>query len=215
MTGQRMSDFNEQWVQTDTKREAVSALEMVYEQLDHVQNDPHRWKWVILALHNAVQNFMILALRGTNNLNVMRESDAEAWLDAYNNNQQLLPSGKLLDFLDLYKKIKGDTMEIGLNSRRYVPKGQEGRSIKQLNRLRNAFIHYMPKIWLIELPGLPGIGLDCVRVIDFLVNDSQNILLEEEDRQELQQLLCDIENSLTLLSERYKQGIQDSTTPAA
>lgn len=120
------------WLYTDLEQEAISALEMVYEQLGHIQVDTYRWKWVIIALHNSVQNFMLLGLRGTNNVNVMKPKDARAWIQAYDNNTNL-PAGELDYFLELYKKIKGKQMLIWSNSQKFVPQGQHGRSIKRLN----------------------------------------------------------------------------------
>jgi hypothetical protein len=65
-----MSDLvgNDEYLRTDEAEEAVSSLESAAEFLAAVRSDPYRWTWVILALHSAVQGFMILALRGGNGL---------------------------------------------------------------------------------------------------------------------------------------------------
>lgn len=46
---------------TDEALEAVLSLEMVRDQLLKVEQNLHYWKWVIIALHNALQGYMVLA----------------------------------------------------------------------------------------------------------------------------------------------------------
>lgn len=53
---------------------------------------------------------------------------------------------------------------------KYVPKGQEGTSLRKLNKLRNEFIHFMPKGWAIGLNGLPDIFRDCLNLMEELGN---------------------------------------------
>jgi len=165
---------NGKWLETDALREAVLALEMVSEQASKIDEDLYRWKWVILALHNALQGFMVLALRGTNNLNVISKKDAQAWIEAYDADQAL-PSTKLDDFLSLYKKIKSDAMLMWTCSKKYTTSGQQGWSIKKLNTLRNNFIHFLPSNYAIQISGLPNICIDCINIIRFLGWESGNI----------------------------------------
>lgn len=163
------------YLRTDELVEAVKGLEMFLSNIRKVKKDLYFWKWAIIALHNSVQGFMVCALRGTNGIAVLTPECAKAWLEAYENNTTY-PKEILDDFLNLYKKIKGNYMLRYGHSKKFVPKGQEGRSIKKLNGLRNEFIHFTPKGWLLEISGLPQICGDVLRIIDFLVNSSCNIL---------------------------------------
>jgi hypothetical protein len=56
------------YLRTDEVEEAISAIEMVAESVAGVKADIYRWKWALIALHSAVQGFMVLALRGSNGL---------------------------------------------------------------------------------------------------------------------------------------------------
>jgi hypothetical protein len=47
-----------------------------------------------------------------------------------------------------------------VHSQRFVPKGSQGDSVKRLNRLRNEYIHFTPRVWVLELAGLPKIAED-------------------------------------------------------
>ena len=59
-------------IRTDDEIEAVYALEKALAELRVARGQPYNWKWAILALHNALQGFMVLALRFTNSALVAR-----------------------------------------------------------------------------------------------------------------------------------------------
>ena len=166
----------EKWLRTDETLEAVSSLEMVATSLQNVQNDWYQWKWAVLALHNSLQGFMVLALRGGNGLNCLRDDIAEDWLRGYRANEKL-PKEKLDRVLNLYKKIKNPKrMRFYVHSKPFKPSGTQGKNVKKLNQLRNEFVHFLPKGWSLEITGLPIISLDCLRIIEFLGWECGNIL---------------------------------------
>ena len=166
INAQEPDNPEDEWLSTNHEVETVLDFEMFAEQLCRVIDDPHRWKWAIIALHSGLQGMMVLALKGSNSFDVIRGDDKKQ---------------RLASFLDLYKKIKGDRMEMYCHSRRFMPSGTQGRSIKQLNRLRNEFVHFTPKNWLLELGGLPNIALDCVKIAKFLAWKSGNVILVRPD----------------------------------
>ena len=94
----------ENLLETDESQEAVLALQLVSEQLAHLEStgNPHYWTWIIVGLHNALQGFMVLALRGgRNNINVLTEDCAREWLAAYERGDGKYPEQKLDKFLNL------------------------------------------------------------------------------------------------------------------
>ena len=181
---------------------------MFSEQLQRVIDDRHRWKWAIIALHGGIQGMMVLALRGSNGLNVLREEDAKWWLDGYNSGQsdELRPRDlKLADFLTLYKKIKGKRMLMYTSSQKFVAKGTQGRSIKDLNCLRNDFIHFTPKVWALEPGELLDMVSDCLEIAEFLAWQSGNVLFPEQDlRERLEIAFTSARNSLSPLQHKKR-----------
>ena len=165
---------------TDTFVEAVSALEVSSDELARVLKDSYRWKWAILALHSALQGMMALTLRGGNNLRVLKPQDAKRWLDAYESGAPLPANLQMDDFLNLYKKIKSDTILFYETSKKFTPEGTQGKSIKDLNRLRNQFVHFTPCTFALILNGLPEMTIDCLKIAWFLAHDSGNIDWPEE-----------------------------------
>ena len=77
--------MTEHWLRTNEHEEAKASLEAVAEWAARVSVRIDFWKWVILALHNAAQGFMVLALRGSDGLRPLKTDVAAAWLDAYRN----------------------------------------------------------------------------------------------------------------------------------
>ncbi len=169
-----------QWFRTDEALEAVLALEMVAELLTKASENLYYWKWVVIALHNSLQGFMVLSLQGTDGLNVLTTNCAKEWLLAYEQKNGLYPKPKLEPFLGLYTRIKSKRMLLYTTSRRFHPKGTQTSSVKKLNELRNEFIHFVPKSWLIEISGLPRIVLDCVNTIEFLALECGNVIWYDE-----------------------------------
>jgi hypothetical protein len=182
--------MGDEWLITDGWVEAVSAFEVFAEEAQRVSVDPYRWKWAIIALHSGLQGMMVLALQGSHGLHVLRPEDANRWLDAHERGGPYPSDLKLDDFLSIYKKVKGDKMLMYVNSQKFVPRGTQGGSVKLLNRLRNEFIHFTPRVWALELAGLPAMALDCLGMAELLAWQSNNVIWKEEDLSERMKIAC-------------------------
>ena len=173
--GEWVSDPNS--VITGSVRETISALEAVADELERVQGDPYRWKWVILTLHSTVQGMMALALKGSNGHSVLKSDDAKRLALAIENRTPIPTDLKMDSFLNLYKKIKSDTY---IDGEKFTPQGTQGRSIKLLNQLRNQFIHFTPCTFILVHNGLPKMVRDCLNIVRFLAYKSKNIVWPED-----------------------------------
>ena len=193
-------NLEDEWLSTNELVEAVTDFEMFSEQLQRAIDDHHRWKWAIIALHSGIQGMMVLALKSGNGLDVLRKEDAKRWSDWYNDGQsdEARPRGlKLADFLTLYKRIKGKRYT---RSQKFVAKGTQGRSIKDLNRLRNDFIHFTPKVWALEPREFPAMMSDCLKIAEFLAWQSGNVFFPEQDlRERLEAAFASARKSLSAL----------------
>jgi hypothetical protein len=173
--------MGDKWLITDTVVETVLALEVFAEELQRALTDPYRWKWVILSLHNAVQGMMVLALQSSHGLHVLRPHDAARWLEAHERGGPYPNDLKLDDFLSLYKKIKSDKMLMYIHSQRFRPSRAQGSSVKLLNRLRNEFVHFTPRVWALDIEGLPTMSQDALEVAEFLAWHSGNVVWTEPE----------------------------------
>lgn len=175
--------MTEHWLRTTEHEEATSALEAVAEWSGRVEREIGYWRWVVLALHNTTQGFMVLALRGSDGLRPLRNDIAAKWLTAYREGGQY-PVEKLDSFPNLYKKVQSDTMLFFVHSKKVIPSRTLDRSMTKLNSLRNDFVHFLPKSWSLEVSGLPEICLDCLALVEFLAWECGNIIWHNEEHRE-------------------------------
>ena len=162
------------YLRTNEHEEAVRSLEWAELQARGLPTDPYMWKWVIIALHNATQGFMVLSLWNGNGLNTLRPKVAAKWLRAYEAGGPF-PAEKLDEFLNLYAKVKDANYFSTVGAGPFHPAPSSDWSLERLNEFRNTFIHFTPKGWSLELAGLPAICLDALALIEYLVEDSTAI----------------------------------------
>ena len=167
----------ENWFRTDEREDAIASLKLYIDAVSKINSDIVYWKWVVIALHSAVQSVMAFHLGFGNDLLVMSQEDAEAWLEAHESGDTY-PETKMDAFLNLYKKIKKHEI-LGF---KFVPAGQQGNSIKRLNWFRNEFVHFMPKGWSIEMSGMPEICLDCLNITKCLNEGPVGMRWEDENQ---------------------------------
>lgn len=163
------------YLRTNEQEEAVRSLEWAEVQARALAVDPYVWKWVFVALHNAAQGFMVLALWNGNGLLTLRPKIAAKWLEAYANGGPF-PAEKLDEFLNLYAKVKDPDNFHVVGATAFCPGQSHDRSLQQLNTIRNAFTHFTPKGWSLELAGLPAICLDALDLMQFLGVESTAVL---------------------------------------
>ena len=80
-------------------------------------------------------------------------------------------------------------MRLYNSSQVFIATEDHDESIKNLNKLRNNFIHFIPKAWCIEVSGLPLLIKNSLEVIEFLVFESNNIYI---DGSQIKSIRCDI-----------------------
>lgn len=191
---------------TDESEEAISALEMVTEALVGVEGDLYRWKWAIIALHSAVQGFLVLALKGSAGLDVLTKDEARVWTEAVKRGEPR-PGNRLDTYLNLYKKSKGKRMLKYVHSRPFKPTGTQSTSIKKLNSLRNEFVHFIPKGWLLEVSGLPQIFDDCLALVAFLGWESNNVIwYKDENKKRAAKALGSAQKVVAALAGTYSDS---------
>jgi hypothetical protein len=165
---------------TDEETDTVNALKVFCIFREKIKEDEYYLKWAIIALHNALQGFMVLALRGTNSLLVYSEDSFKKWMKAYEKDEPVEDRLWMDSFKNLYKKIKSDNMINLDTSKRFIATSSQDYSIMKINELRKDFIHFFPKNWSIEISGIDKVFQDCLNIVSFLVNECGNILWKNE-----------------------------------
>ncbi len=176
------------YLDTDEESQIVNAMKMAAHFSVGVETDQQLWRWIIIALHNAMQGIMVRALMDGTSYPVLTKECQQEFLKWADNENTPYPKERLASYLDLYKRIKRQGMGLGGGNSPFVARGREGKSIRLLNTFRNDFTHFTPKGWSLELDGLPRICIDCGRLISFLGWESENIhwysVLKQTETQE-------------------------------
>ncbi|OQW98216.1 MAG: hypothetical protein BWK73_53025 [Thiothrix lacustris] len=168
--------------------EIISSIEIVIENLNQVKVDENRWKWIIIATHNALQNTMVEALWLGNGFRAMTEKSVEKWMRVHQekSDKKKYPTLKLANFPELYKRICDKDIMVGyIHSKVFTAEDRHGYAVDKLNKIRNRFIHFELTIWNLNINGIPNIIMDCIDILKFLVQDSNNILIadfQDQDR---------------------------------
>lgn len=166
----------EDYILTSSVTECVEGLRFILNQLEGTLENPYNWKWIILALDNTVQNFMVYTLRDSAGVNILRKKIRAPYYKSLRENTPR-PKELLDEFLSIYEATKGQEMKQYVDSKSYVPINDEEKNIKRLHSIRNEFIHFIPKSWLLYVTGMPQVVLDCMKYINFLAFESFNFLI--------------------------------------
>ena len=95
------------YLRTSHWTDAITSLEDTHDFTGRIALSPHYWKWVVIAVHSAVQGFMALALEQGNSLLVMDDNRGAKWLHAYEKGDSY-PEDRMDRFHSLYEKVKSD-----------------------------------------------------------------------------------------------------------
>jgi hypothetical protein len=163
-----------QYLRTDEIRELVEALRKVADELEAAKTDSYAWKWAIIAMQNAVQNAIVAAISGTDQLGALTKKAARDWLEAYENDRADYPEPWLAHFLELYDRMKSRTG--------FAATAEIDQDIKRLVSFRNDFMHFTPKGWAIQLAGLPRILANALSVVGHLGWNCHIVWYEEPDQ---------------------------------
>jgi hypothetical protein len=189
------------WLRIDERKEAVNALEKTYRFILEVHEDPYNWKWAIIALHNATQASMVLALMGTASLNVIK--DQEKRLEAIRLGNEYQEQQFLHDFRKLYNGIKSKNCMIQNGYSKCFQGSEEiDDAINILIYFRNKYIHFIPGSWSIDIAMFPAMCKRVLMVVEFLILESGNVRFYDNDEFEkanLVKLIAKIRNELEKL----------------
>lgn len=141
---------------------ALDYLEKTVEFIHRAETNPTEWKWVILSIHGALYGFMICALKGT---------DRDRVVVSNNKGER-----RLISFRRALKWCQDPAyMNMTTESQVLQLSADQQRSLDLIQEyFRNSFAHYEPRLWSIEIHGMPDIIIDGVTVARFLSLETGN-----------------------------------------
>lgn len=146
-------------------RHAIRAAQFVGE-------DSQAWKWVMMALHSALQGACVCHLITTAApVGAVTQRNAGEWLayfeDLRTNPNAKQPKTHLMGLPDLLKAVhKPHSAGDHSNAAGVKISESELRCLHSFHKnIRNQFVHFEPMAWSIELSGIPEIARLVARII--------------------------------------------------
>lgn len=167
------------------------------QELEAAQMDNYAWKWAIIAMQNAVQNAIVAAISGTDQLGALTKKAAREWLEAYEQDRTDYPEPWLASFLELYGRMKVRTG--------FPASPEIDKDIASLVGFRNDFTHFTPKGWSLQLAGLPRILRNALAVVEHLGWKGHIVWYDEPDQVAAQASIESIRRALDTLETLYSR----------
>lgn len=173
-----------QYLRTGLKKNTIDSLQKALDFLKKTDRNLYYWKWLCIALHNALYGFMICAL-GKGNWKNIAEWDKKR--REYNIN-------RLISFSEARKRVQDSKYICGpINATPITLTKSQRFSIKKLSEgLRNKFEHFLLFGWSIELSGMPSITKDVIDIIEQLAFNTGTVWWEESYEKRIKVMIKEI-----------------------
>ena len=170
-----VSEMPNGYLNTDEVTDVICSLQLTLDALDSAKQNSLYWKWIILALHSAVQGAIVCNLSGTAQLGACGKDSAKQWLcwhDDDDRSEKISPKLWLADPRTMLKRLLGEEDRIESTGAKVIKMNQDQRNaFEMLCELRNGFVHFHPMSWSIELAGLPNMVSQILIFIEAIYED--------------------------------------------
>ena len=191
----------ETWIRTDEAQDVAGSIRHVVRATQFVAEDPLAWKWVVLALHSALQGACVCHLTTTAApVGAVTERNASEWLTYFENSRGdpnvTRPKTHLMGLPDLLKAVrKPGSAGDGSNVAGITISEPELNWLLRFHRgIRNQFAHFEPMGWSVEVSGTPEIARLIARIIGDIHRAGWAFRHQDQaERKEMQQSLHTLE----------------------
>lgn len=160
------------WINTNEAEDVAGSIRHVLRTAQFTQADPMAYKWVLLALHSALQGACVCHLTTTAQLlGAITQRNAGEWIDFFEKSRTdpsaKLPKTYLMALPDLLKAVRKKRSAGDQRDESAVEiSDEELRLLTHFNdNIRNQFVHFEPMGWSIEITGVGGLAKLIVRII--------------------------------------------------
>lgn len=188
------------WIRTDEAEDVAASIRHALRCRDFTLEDPQAWKWVLLALHSALQGACVCHLVTTASpIGIVTPKNTQEWNEYFEASrtdpEARLPATVLLNLPALIKAIrKPRSAGDGSNEAGIVVSDSELAWVRRLHEgVRNQFVHFSPQGWSLEVSGIPDFAKLTARII-LAIDDAgwafrhQNFVWRERVRADLRRL---------------------------
>ncbi|MDO8774195.1 MAG: hypothetical protein Q7K57_36880 [Burkholderiaceae bacterium] len=195
----------ENYVNFDRQDIGQTSLAEALSCLSRIHGNKHLWKYAIISIHNALQCYLSIALRGGSGIDTWKKSHAKKWLKAYDEcvekeGLKALPDVQLDYFMELYDKL-------------FTNKPSEERGlINWLNETRNEFIHFNSDSFAVDELSMLAAFTQALEDIQETQNLSNGIFFYNDEQKDA---FTSSFNELTYQLEKLNKSMQPTANAAA
>lgn len=167
--------MTEQWVKTDEAEDVAGSIRHALRVATFLQEDPQAWKWVMLALHSALQGACVCHLTTTAApVGALTKQNTVEWLKFLEQRdpEAQAPKTYLMGLPDMLKAVRkphsaGDCS----NDTGILISDVELTWLRDLHgEVRNQFVHFEPMGWSIEVSGVPEFARTVARILSEMLD---------------------------------------------
>jgi hypothetical protein len=167
----------EDYLRFDPSEDVVVSLELAAHLLSNLDVSPNlRWKWVIVATHDALQGAMAFALSARQITGALTNKSKKDWIALLETNGGDYPELKIDGFTALLNRVCDPKI---LGEHLVLDCGQR-KDLSRLHDYRNDFAHFKPESWSIAFHDLPRMVLVAVEATDHLMRHRAAFLSEDQ-----------------------------------
>lgn len=192
-----MTENGGAYIDTDEVDDLCGGLEFVADLFEKPERSATEWKVIIFLLHCAVTSAMVIRLSGSAKVGALTKKSAGEGLQS--GMLKPLPKEELAKFHELVKRTQNNDRMREYGAKAIVLSTEDKERLKKLNELRNSFTHFLPRIWLVYLDGMPDIANTATDFISSLLFDRAWYGLMPDDRPRLETALDRISRALSRL----------------
>lgn len=206
-------EANDDHFEIDEVENLIDNLEMIAHFIE--APIPYNWKWAVIALHQALYGALISTLQGSDPRQTVvdRQKDSGKAVMLHVNRipihliassfgkdektiRKWLASPFLISFDEALSRVKcKDCLPSFDNARPLVTTPEEDDDIRALTKeFRNEFEHFAPKRWDVSTSIFPPMARNVLRVIRFLVFESNCVNMSDEQEQRAKVALAKVEH---------------------
>lgn len=190
----------ENWIRTNEADDVAGSLRHVIRTADLVREDPLAWKWVVMALHSALQGACVCHLTTTAApVGAVTERNAGEWMtyfeDSRINADAKPPETRLMGLPDLLKAVRKPYSAGDRSNPSGIPvSDSELNWLRRFHKdIRNQFAHFEPMGWSIDVSGIPEFARLVARIIADILDSGWAFRHQEPaQREEMQRSLISL-----------------------
>jgi len=182
-------------IRTDEAQDVAGSVRHVLRCWDLATDDPHVWKWIILALHSALQGACVCHLvTSASPLGVVTKRNTKEWLEYFEesrtNPSLKQPKTVMMNLPELLKAVRKENSagRPGAGGKVKVSEPELQILTHLHENLRNQFTHFEPQGWSIEVSGMAKISHLIARIINEIFDCGSAFMHLSPKKQDLLQV---------------------------